>query len=279
MLRIAIIIGLLISSAGLGFLAFIAVRPATPRLQRPAPMPMAKVVLLLQPKAAGSLLTKADVKIGTMPAAKAPADRLQLTDLASGALLRIDMAAGAVLRRPDIIGSGERGLLSATLAPGMRAITVAVDATTGAAGLITPGARVGLMLAQTVAQENNRPPLVSAETVLADIRVIAVDQRLAATNPPPGAALPRTISLEVTPRQALEVTVAQQLGRVSFSVRPAQQEAPLPQSGSAPVYSRDISRSIFAKGPVRAGSGSHAPVKQRSVTVIEGSDVREVSLP
>ena len=278
MLRIAIIIGLLISAAGLGTLALLAMKPATSRPRTPAPVPMAKVMLLQKAKAAGVMLTKADVRIATMVAAQAPADRLQLADLSPGVLLRVDRTAGDVLRRSDILES-DRGLLAGALAPGMRAITVAVDATTGAAGLIVPGSRVDLMLTQTVEQEDNRPPLVSAETVLVDLRVVAVDQQLVATNATQGAPTPRTISLEVTPRQALEISVAQQLGRVSFSVRPVEPAGTLPGPGGPPVYSRDISSSVFTSRPARGPSSSPAPSRRRSITVIEGSDVREVTLP
>ena len=61
----------------------------------------------------------------------------------------------------------------------MRAVTVAVDATTGAAGLIWPGDRVDLILTQTI-QEATLPlgRRVAAETVLSDVRVIAIDQQL-----------------------------------------------------------------------------------------------------
>ena len=45
---------------------------------------------------------------------------------------------------------GDHGFLAAVLAAGMRAVTVGVDATTGAAGLIWPGDRVDLILTQTI---------------------------------------------------------------------------------------------------------------------------------
>jgi pilus assembly protein CpaB len=103
----------------------------------------------------------------------------------------------------------------------MRAVSVAVDAVSGSAGLIWPGDRVDLILTQAL----DDPTLtagrrVAAETVLSDARVIAVDQQLVQGQAPDGAVAPanRTATLEVTPAQAERVLVAGRLGKLSLSV-------------------------------------------------------------
>ena len=66
------------------------------------------------------------------------------------------------------------------LTPGARAISVGVDAITGTGGLIWPGDRVDLILTQELNEKN--APLARrfvGETVLNDVRVVAVDQSIA----------------------------------------------------------------------------------------------------
>lgn len=68
---------------------------------------------------------------------------------------------------------------------------------------------------------------LAAETVLSDIRVIAVDQHLV-EGATPDAAEPkaaRTVTLEVTTGQAERVSVAERLGHLSLVVRSADQSA------------------------------------------------------
>ena len=61
----------------------------------------------------------------------------------------------------------------------MRAVSVGVDAVSGTAGLIWPGDRVDVVLTQQLSDDNCPPTVdVAGETVLPDIRVIAIDQAL-----------------------------------------------------------------------------------------------------
>ena len=73
---------------------------------------------------------------------------------------------------------GERGFLAAALGPGMRAVTVAVSATSGVAGFVFPGDRVDIVLTQEVAGGGDGAPLKASETILRNIRVLATDQRI-----------------------------------------------------------------------------------------------------
>ena len=107
------------------------------------------------------------------------ADNAESAARPAGAMVRRSLSAGDPLRSGDVMRPGDHGFLSAVLEPGMRAVTVGVDAITGAAGLIWPGDRVDLILTQTI-QEASMPMghRVAAETVLSNVRVIAIDQQL-----------------------------------------------------------------------------------------------------
>ena len=73
------------------------------------------------------------------------------------------------------------------LRPGIRAVTIGVDAITGISGLIWPGDHVDLILTQEIARPGSTDKSVVSETVLTDVRVIAVDQRAPCRELPPEA--------------------------------------------------------------------------------------------
>lgn len=141
--------------------------------------------------------------------------------------------AGAVNRRPFVAGEplmlgqlvmpNERGFLAAVLTPGKRAVAVAVDAVSAASGLISPGDHVDLILAQTFDKDGTLPGRGAVgETLLRNLRVLSIDQHLgdAMIDQSTGApAVPRTVSLEVTAKEAETIAVASGLGRLSLVLR------------------------------------------------------------
>jgi pilus assembly protein CpaB len=147
----------------------------------------------------------------------------------------------------------------------VRAVTVGVDAVTGLAGLVWPGDRIDLILTQSQ-EGSDVPPAhrVSAETVLHDVRVLAIDRQLiqGATSESPESQAVRTVTLEVTPADAERVVVGAKLGHLSLSVvafaqatgHPAaisgsEGAAPAPRSGSGITWGGDVSSALRGGGP------------------------------
>lgn len=143
-----------------------------------------------------------------------------------GTVVRNTITAGQPITQGVLVKPGDRGFLAAALGPGMRAITVTVDGQTGVAGFVFPGDRVDLMLTQAVSGEGQE--LKTAETIIRNLRVLATDQRSA----PPDIGAPKVegegqpdvrafnlVTLEVTPRLAEKIAVAQNLGSLSLSLR------------------------------------------------------------
>jgi pilus assembly protein CpaB len=139
--------------------------------------------------------------------------------------VKMESLAGAVVRRPihlgepilasDLMKSGDGGFLSAVLGEGMRAVTSAVNVTSGNAGFISPADRVDLLLTHHI-QNGGKSEQVVTETFARDVRVLAVDQAL--ENPENKAILAKTVTLEVTPLQAEQISVAAELGKISVSL-------------------------------------------------------------
>ena len=137
-----------------------------------------------------------------------------------GTVVRFAVTAGEPVTQGALVSPQDRGFLAAALTPGMRAITVPVSSQSGVAGFIFPGDRVDMMLTQGVSGAD--ATLQVSETILRNLRVLATDQ-VTTQVVVEGQMQPRvstTVTLEVTPRIAEKVTVAQTLGTISFSLRP-----------------------------------------------------------
>lgn len=137
-----------------------------------------------------------------------------------GTVVRNPITAGEPVTRGALVAPGDRGFLAAALGPGMRAVTISVSAKTGVAGFVFPGDRVDLVLTQSVKAEEGAP-LKAAETILRNIRVLATDQSTDSETVDGKTVVRtfRTVTLEVTPRIAEKVAVAQTIGTISLSLR------------------------------------------------------------
>jgi pilus assembly protein CpaB len=98
----------------------------------------------------------------------------------------------------------------------MRAMSVPVNATTGISGFIFPGDRVDLILTHN-AQDGESKNVRASETVLENVRVLAIDQSTNDQKNKPEVG--KTVTLELTPKQVEMVSVASQLGHLMLSLR------------------------------------------------------------
>jgi pilus assembly protein CpaB len=138
-----------------------------------------------------------------------------------GTVVRHNITAGQPVTRGSLVGPQDRGFLAAALGPGMRAITVPVNSSTGVAGFVFPGDHVDLVLTQEVRGGGDGPALKVSETIVRNIRVLATDQRISGQDEE-GKTVVRAFSnvtFEVTPRIAEKVAVAQSIGTLSLSLR------------------------------------------------------------
>jgi pilus assembly protein CpaB len=160
----------------------------------------------------GTILKEADMKWQPW-AATAPTTKLFVKD-------KTDMATliGAVLREglksdePFIVGrvvqAHEQGFLAAVLDPGKRAVSVTLTPSAEVAGFIFPGDRVDVILSHTFSRKdsNDLSERHVSETVLTNVRVLALDQKSDNQSTEPKVAA--TATLEVSPRQAEKLALA-----------------------------------------------------------------------
>jgi pilus assembly protein CpaB len=135
-----------------------------------------------------------------------------------GAVVRQGLRTGEPVVEGRLVRPQDRGFLAAVLTPGRRAVSVAITGVTGIAGFVFPGDRVDVILTSAIRQGDgsDQRQRHASETVLSDVRVLALDQR---TGDEKGEVRPaQTATLEVTPRQAEAVAVASGIGQLSFSL-------------------------------------------------------------
>ena len=291
-LRLIVIALLLTTAAALGLIAYRAAQaPAPVSLaslpSAPLPPPLATTAYLTAARIlpAGTLAKDDDFAVKTAPAGELPPNAFEAgpDTLSSirGALIRHFLEAGAIVTTADILRPRERGYLAAVLAPGTRAVSIGVDAITGVAGLIWPGDQVDVILTQEIDQAD--APLarrVLSETILTNIRVIAVDQEIvqgataASGAPQQGASSispgrnARTVTLQVDADAAEKLSIAQRLGHLALAIRSASEAPPTSALAAAigTIYASDVSPALSAAGE-RPGA---------RVQVIQGDKVSDV---
>ena len=139
----------------------------------------------------------------------------------------------------------------------MRAVTVRVDDVIGVAGFLLPGNRVDVLAARREAISR-----ATAETIVRDVKVLAVDQTAATEKNEP--VIVRAVTLEVNPEQAEVLVKAKEEGSIQLTLRnplddevfveePAPAPAPVVRQAVAPAAPRPSPSPSFV-GPTSATS-------------------------
>jgi len=196
--------------------------------QEPAPAPTdakgpgnVRVIVAKHDLTAGTLVqVPQDIDWDTVDAGAIKEDSLKegsaKLENFSGSVVRHQLHAGDQVPAGALMRSGEGGYMSAVLDPGMRAVSIAVTATSGNGGFISPGDHVDLIVTHHIKDTPSNDSVVS-ETFVRNVRVVAVDQML--DNPDNKAILAKTVTVEVTSRQAEQISVATEMGKISVALR------------------------------------------------------------
>ena len=136
-----------------------------------------------------------------------------LSELA-GAIVRLPIFNGEPIRREKVADSNSR-IMSSILPAGKLAVATDITTATGAGGFILPNDRVDVIMVRNGAQGN-----LLTETILGNIRVLAIDQQIQENQDGSKTAVGSTATLELTPEQAKVMVVAQQIAtRISLALR------------------------------------------------------------
>ncbi len=135
---------------------------------------------------------------------------------AVGSIIRTGFASDEPIRLERLVKAGG-GFMSAILPPGLRAVAITTDTrgSSSAGGFILPNDRVDVI------KTSNEGGDQFAETILNDVRVLAVGQIIqekGGTN----VVTAETATIALTPSQAETITLAQRVGQLSLVLRSIQ---------------------------------------------------------
>ncbi len=250
----------------------------------------AKILVASETLPAGSLLRAGDLEWQPWPedgvaaayVVRSPAEPGEPDPMVrfEGAVVRHGITAGEPVTESRVVRPGDRGFMAAILSPGMRAVSIPISATTGIAGFVFPGDRVDVILIHAIerGEAANDRTLRASETVLTNVRVLAVDQRVADQGNPMVA---KTATLEVTLKQAETITMLTEMGRLTLSLRSLAWEGTVLADAvgiepsiadSGPSYTLDNEVSALLNPPKTS-----ATVRISEVQVVRGSAAEALS--
>ncbi len=170
---------------------------------------------------------------------------------------------GELVLKSKVTGFGENLRVAAQVTEGKRAFTIPINAVSGVAGLVAPGDRVDILLTRTIDRQ-----LVTS-IFLQNVLVIATDQT--SNVEASSTRVARTATVEVDPTDASKLALAQQVGKLSLSLRG------MDESIEARVDS--VSIEDLPDQPVVIPEPVAAPLPPPNmVTVRKGTEVEEIEL-
>jgi pilus assembly protein CpaB len=220
-----------VAAGGAAFLARGLLGGGTPEVKAahmPAPVTTSEVLVAASDLTPGQRLMPDQVRWQKWP--RSAVDPTFITNNAStnvetlvkGTVVRSPIVTGEPLTDAKVVHSDATGFMAATLAPGMRAVSIPISVASLAGGFIVANDRVDLMLTSQVTDGGQHR--FRSTTFLKNVRVLAIDQAFADTKNPEKSQKPvsdvRTATLELSPIQAERVARAQASGTLSLSLRP-----------------------------------------------------------
>lgn len=134
---------------------------------------------------------------------------------------RMPLIAGQPINTAGIVHSDNASFMSAQLAPGMRAVSIAISATSSAGGFILPNDRVDVLMTRPVQGANHD---FATTTILSNVRVLAIGTTYKSDSKSDSgddnSVMGKTATLELTPRQAEIVARSSSAGSLALSLRP-----------------------------------------------------------
>lgn len=224
---------------------------------------MLEVLVVARDVTSGSVLQSDDLKYEKWPQTSLT-PRLIVRQAGSdpkaqylGQIARRPLSEGEPLSQEALFRADASGVLAGMLSPGMRAVSISITNPSAVSGFITPGDKVDIVLAadfQNTAERDKKAvssviQRYAAETILTDIKVLAIDQQIARGHD--GAAIQgKTATVEVTPKQAEVLTAAGLLGNLQLVLRglPNDKEQADPVPPSTPGFTSDTEASKALKG-------------------------------
>ena len=212
----------------------------------------------------GQMIEAQQVTMIQMPKGTVPDDAFDTTEQVVGKIATFAMLKGDIVRGARLAEHLGGSTLASLIDKDKRAISVRVDDVVGVGGFLLPGNRVDVLVAKKV---NGAGNTAESETILEDLRVLAVDQTASTDKTQP--VVVRAVTLEMTPEETEILVKAQTEGKLQLALRNPldNQKKPLPPVKEAVAM---VETPAPAPKPVvrRRSSGGGG------VTIIRGIEVQ-----
>ncbi len=213
-----------------------------------------QIVVAAQEIPARVPITPAMLTTANRPAAAIEPDAFNDPSKVVGALSLITIPAGGTITLSKV-GHPSDMPLPVRLQPGMRAVSIPIDKVKAVSGLIEPGDRVDVIAIPP--KTGDSPP--PAATILRGIRVLAVGPLLENTSatPAPENQVSTTITLEVTPKQADLIEMADVNTNLRLALR-SPREALNSQPTEALHFPAGSTNDVMAAAPAQSSQDATA---------------------
>lgn len=212
-----------------GVAALLAGRSEKPPEVKPAPvaqLPTTDILVAKSDIPMGQALTPGDVEWQKWPAGTTSGNFIRKSDRPNaienlvGHIVRAPFVAGEPIREVKLVNAKGSGFMAAILPSGMRAVSTQISPETGAGGFILPNDRVDVILTRRNrdADKTGGGEQQTSETILNNIRVLAIDQNIEEKNGQK-VVVGKTATLELSPGQAETLALGQQMGSLSLALR------------------------------------------------------------
>ncbi|MEM1303696.1 MAG: Flp pilus assembly protein CpaB [Planctomycetota bacterium] len=210
---------LLALALGCGLVASIGISQVMDQNGRGPTMETAPIYVALHNIKVGDPIDGGMVSLQEWPKDKIPPGAITQLENLEGRRPRTNIIAGETILDGKLLAPGEFADPLTHITPGMRLVTISVDAEKSAAGLLSPGDRVDV---QWYVNRDERNGIMSATTkiLLQDVRVFAIEQAVQrAADGGEARNIPKTVSLEVSTEQAAKIALAEAHGELSLIPR------------------------------------------------------------
>ena len=221
-----VVLGVAISAGAVAaLLAGRSEKPA-PAPEQPAKIETMDILVAKSDIAMGHTLSPQDMQWQAWPpdtnisSAIKKKNRPDAIESLAGTIARMPFVAGEPIREAKLVNAKGSGFMAAILPSGMRAVSTQISPETSAGGFILPNDRVDVLLTRrdNEAAKAAGTEVQTTEMILKNIRVLAIDQTLGDKDGQK-VVIGKTATLELSPRQAETMTLAQKIGSISLALR------------------------------------------------------------
>ncbi len=169
----------------------------------------------------GAMIHMDDVRLETIPADSVPRGSVQDINSVIGLRVKYDISAGNAIFNGAVGTQRQPDGFEAKIPAGYRAVTFAVDNTSGVAGFVAPDSHVDV-----IAQVGNGADVKSCP-ILADVRIIAAGTTYKRVPGQDGAQPVSSVTVAVNPTDARKLIDAIAAGRLYLTLRNDGDHTPL----------------------------------------------------